>query len=299
MAPRDHVKVDSAISEVIRECIQAQASRVSSTEGLLAAARVLLEHQERVCGYCRRVGHTTEDCWKRRGLCLKCGASDHEIKDCQRYKIKEVEVPVEDPLLPTDVRAEKVILCSFCQLSGHVRAECWRAKKLCLICGSSDHRAKLCPRSFRRGVVVSGPRVGTTCSKRPFSAVGGDSVDLSVLGEHPQISVSTPMMAASSQTVASGVPVQCDFCHKGGHTRDRCWKEKGWCLLCGGADHRAAQCPKSRKNGGSYQGSQARSSAGAQKKAGNHQAQKRIRHAYVPASDGVRFVVPVVSGKIS
>ena len=63
------------------------------------------------------------------------------------------------------------------------------------------------------------------------------------------MSASRPRMAVSSQSIASGGSLQCDYCHKSGHSKDDCWKAKGLCLLCGGADHRAAQCPNLRKTG--------------------------------------------------
>ncbi|KAJ6807358.1 uncharacterized protein M6B38_172210 [Iris pallida] len=35
------------------------------------------------CGFCRKPGHTREACRKRLGVCLYCGASDHQLKDCR------------------------------------------------------------------------------------------------------------------------------------------------------------------------------------------------------------------------
>ena len=36
-------------------------------------------------------------------------------------------------------------ICHFCKRPGHIRRECWRASKLCLICGENHHIEK-CPR---------------------------------------------------------------------------------------------------------------------------------------------------------
>ncbi|MBI3334611.1 hypothetical protein HYZ97_03935 [Candidatus Pacearchaeota archaeon] len=50
--------------------------------------------------------------------------------------------------------------CLFCKKKGHIKANCWRAKGLCLVCGSSEHKIASCPnrRELRRNKSVQTPR---------------------------------------------------------------------------------------------------------------------------------------------
>ena len=43
------------------------------------------------------------------------------------------------------VESDRRAICHFCKRPGHIRKECWRASKLCLICGENNHIEK-CPR---------------------------------------------------------------------------------------------------------------------------------------------------------
>ncbi|CAA0808138.1 Unknown protein [Striga hermonthica] len=36
------------------------------------------------CSHCSKVGHTSNDCWRKLGKCLRCGSSQHQIKDCPK-----------------------------------------------------------------------------------------------------------------------------------------------------------------------------------------------------------------------
>ncbi|XP_071940794.1 uncharacterized protein [Coffea arabica] len=38
------------------------------------------------CGYCRRTGHTEDECWRKEGKCLKCGSSEHQIAGCPKMQ---------------------------------------------------------------------------------------------------------------------------------------------------------------------------------------------------------------------
>nr|XP_027090297.1 uncharacterized protein LOC113711333 [Coffea arabica] len=38
------------------------------------------------CAYCKKPGHTMDDCWKRQGKCLKCGSSEHQISGCPKMQ---------------------------------------------------------------------------------------------------------------------------------------------------------------------------------------------------------------------
>ncbi|MQL83265.1 hypothetical protein Taro_015760 [Colocasia esculenta] len=48
-----------------------------------AALQAQLEAQE--CPHCGRA-HGGTECWLVAGKCLKCGSSDHKIKDCLRLQ---------------------------------------------------------------------------------------------------------------------------------------------------------------------------------------------------------------------
>ncbi|XP_071933595.1 uncharacterized protein [Coffea arabica] len=43
------------------------------------------------CGYCRRVVHTEDGCWRKEEKCLRCGSSEHQIAGCP--KIQEGGTP--------------------------------------------------------------------------------------------------------------------------------------------------------------------------------------------------------------
>nr|XP_027090296.1 uncharacterized protein LOC113711331 [Coffea arabica] len=38
------------------------------------------------CAYCKKPGHTMDDCWKRQGKGLKCGSSEHQISGCPKMQ---------------------------------------------------------------------------------------------------------------------------------------------------------------------------------------------------------------------
>ncbi|XP_071901054.1 uncharacterized protein [Coffea arabica] len=38
------------------------------------------------CGYCKRAGHTVDECWKKGGKCLRCGNSEHQISGCPKMQ---------------------------------------------------------------------------------------------------------------------------------------------------------------------------------------------------------------------
>ncbi|XP_071928152.1 uncharacterized protein [Coffea arabica] len=39
-----------------------------------------------ICGYCKRAGHTVDECWKKGGKCLRCGSSEHQIFGCSKMQ---------------------------------------------------------------------------------------------------------------------------------------------------------------------------------------------------------------------
>jgi hypothetical protein len=44
------------------------------------------------CGFCQKPGHAEAACRRKQGLCLKCGGTGHQIKDCKLAKTRVVEV---------------------------------------------------------------------------------------------------------------------------------------------------------------------------------------------------------------
>ena len=43
---------------------------------------------ERSCQYCKKVGHTFDNCWARLKLCLVCGGADHWMRDCLKMNVR-------------------------------------------------------------------------------------------------------------------------------------------------------------------------------------------------------------------
>nr|XP_027093620.1 uncharacterized protein LOC113714020 [Coffea arabica] len=38
------------------------------------------------CTYCKKLGHTIDNCWKKLGKCLRCGSSEHQMAGCPRVQ---------------------------------------------------------------------------------------------------------------------------------------------------------------------------------------------------------------------
>ncbi|XP_027150214.1 uncharacterized protein LOC113750440 [Coffea eugenioides] len=36
------------------------------------------------CGYCEKVNHTANECWRKEGKCLRCGSAEHQIANCPK-----------------------------------------------------------------------------------------------------------------------------------------------------------------------------------------------------------------------
>ncbi|XP_027156186.1 uncharacterized protein LOC113756912, partial [Coffea eugenioides] len=64
-----------------------------------------------ICGYCRRVGHTGNECWMREGKCLRCGSSEHQIAGCPKMQeggtpnVKQATSGENGPKVPARVYA--------------------------------------------------------------------------------------------------------------------------------------------------------------------------------------------------
>ena len=69
-----------------------------------------LEKDEKVCSFCKKVGHTEEKCFKKLKLCYQCGSSKHFILNCNKYKV-----------------GSKKEMCQFCDRIGHTAKTCWFA----------------------------------------------------------------------------------------------------------------------------------------------------------------------------
>ncbi|KAK2578117.1 hypothetical protein KPH14_000977 [Odynerus spinipes] len=87
----------------------------------------------KICEFCKRVGHTSEDCWslsRNRKFCDRCKIRGHELSECRRSQIT-YENTAHNRANPS-IR-EKI--CKFCNRSGHVTDECraleTRNKKFC------------------------------------------------------------------------------------------------------------------------------------------------------------------------
>ena len=45
--------------------------------------------KQRYCGFCKKPGHLKRHCRKMLGLCLICGAADHQLVNCPAYVPRE------------------------------------------------------------------------------------------------------------------------------------------------------------------------------------------------------------------
>ena len=42
------------------------------------------------CGFCNKPGHLRHECRREQGLCLLCGAADHQMTECARFKPRDL-----------------------------------------------------------------------------------------------------------------------------------------------------------------------------------------------------------------
>ena len=68
------------------------------------------------------------------------------------------------------------VICHHCQISGHMKKDCWRLHNLCLVCGASDHRIADCPKRIEEEGIAQQTRTSRpsfdrnyTRRERPFS----------------------------------------------------------------------------------------------------------------------------------
>ena len=47
------------------------------------------------CSYCGKMGHNENTCWKKTGDCLRCGSSEHRIKDCPISRLSTARTTIE------------------------------------------------------------------------------------------------------------------------------------------------------------------------------------------------------------
>ena len=74
---------------------------------------------------------------------------------------------------------------------------------------------------------------------RPLAKVGRGTSGVRILGSPKE---DTPRGASPGDQIS--IPhLSCGYCGKINHTEVNCWKRRGKCLRCGGANHRVANCP--------------------------------------------------------
>ena len=49
------------------------------------------------CGFCKKLGHVRSECIREQGLCLICGANNHQMTECARFKPRDLALTLPVP----------------------------------------------------------------------------------------------------------------------------------------------------------------------------------------------------------
>ncbi|XP_028660532.1 zinc finger CCHC domain-containing protein 9 isoform X1 [Erpetoichthys calabaricus] len=152
--PLDYVGVE-AESEIFKEELSV-ALKKDKRKNDRRIKRQKAKQNNMICFKCRKTGHGLADCPQAeedqdlgRGICYRCGSTEHEIHRC-RAKI--------DPAVGEFPFAK----CFICGASGHVSRSCPDNPKgvysqggSCRVCGSVEHFQKDCPENRSSGNSVT------------------------------------------------------------------------------------------------------------------------------------------------
>ena len=70
------------------------------------------------CRYCKRRGHDEKSCRRKNGLCLSCGAANHQLEQCSTRR------PRSKSPAPSRRASSNNRSCFLCGVSGHIRSQC-------------------------------------------------------------------------------------------------------------------------------------------------------------------------------
>ena len=42
-------------------------------------------YQDKKCSFCEKPGHVENECWRKKGVCLKCGSNQHSTQECTKW----------------------------------------------------------------------------------------------------------------------------------------------------------------------------------------------------------------------
>ena len=71
-----------------RNSCKIQKGRISNVYNNKQSRNDFNPNEGNKCSFCKRNGHFYAKCWRRLGLCLKCGSSGHFRRDCRRDKFE-------------------------------------------------------------------------------------------------------------------------------------------------------------------------------------------------------------------
>ena len=95
------------------------------------------------CEYCNMLGHTVEQCRRKKSRCFKCRKNGHFARDCTEM---ERTFPSRTPQTEGTIPPRR---CPVCGKEGHNPWECeevWRRFLSCQSCGSWTHSTSQCDR---------------------------------------------------------------------------------------------------------------------------------------------------------
>ena len=96
----------------------------------------------RFCKYCRKKGHSIENCYMKCGRCFRCGQSGHFVSECP----SSVSGPrMARPRLPHSAMAPSYIPSTTPNFESGIRPQMGPVSPTCMFCGSPEHMMGSCP----------------------------------------------------------------------------------------------------------------------------------------------------------